>query len=101
VLFLDTIICDLNILKVLESIREKSPKTNVILLTHTQNEEAAVKALSLTVWGYLTVASDITHLINAIRDASKDKIRAEKKILRRGLIRSLSAGRGKLGFFRS
>jgi DNA-binding NarL/FixJ family response regulator len=101
VLLLDTIICDLNILKLLRSIRRKSPKTKMILLTHTQNEEAiAVDAISLCVQGCLTAASDATHLIHAIRAASKDKIRVEKKIITRGLIRSLRAGRSKLGFFR-
>jgi DNA-binding NarL/FixJ family response regulator len=102
VLFLDTIICDLNILKLLQSIGGKSPKTKMILLTHTQHEEAiAADAISLCVPGYLTAASDATHLIHAIGAASKDKIRAEKKIITRRLVRLLPAGRGKLGFLES
>ncbi len=97
VLFLDTIIYDLNILKLLKSIEGKSPKTKVILLTHTQNEEAiATNAVSLCE-GCLTAASGTTDLIHTIRVTSKDKRRAEKKIINGGLPRALRSERGKGG----
>jgi DNA-binding NarL/FixJ family response regulator len=76
VLFFDTIICDSDILKLLRSIEEKSPKTKILLLIHAHDGVSA-NAISPCVQGYLTAVSGATDLIDAIRVASN--IRVEKK----------------------
>ncbi|GEM_PF-4533751 len=100
ILFLDTIISDLDILKLLRSIEEKSPKTKIVVLIHAHDGVTA-NVISLYVQWCLTAASGTTDLIHTIRAASKDKRRTEKKITNGGLPRSLRSGKskvGKLGF---
>lgn len=103
VLFIDTAIPNLDIVKILESVEENSPETKVILLSRTRNEGVIINAISSGVLRYLTATSDARQLIKAIRAISKEGIWAEKKIITRYLIRSLRSGRGrgKLGFFRN
>jgi DNA-binding NarL/FixJ family response regulator len=101
VLFIDTAISSLDMVKLLESIEEKSPKTKILLLIHAYDDRVAANAIFLGAQRYLTAASGATHLIYAIRAANKDKMWTAKKIITRSLPRTLSLGRDKLGFFES
>jgi DNA-binding NarL/FixJ family response regulator len=96
VLFIDTAIPNLDIVKILGLIRErKGAETKVLLLLHTLDEEVIINALSLGVRGYLTDASNAEEFIRAIRAVSKDEIWAEGKIITKVLIRLLPPRGGK------
>ncbi|HSE84402.1 MAG TPA: response regulator, partial [Thermodesulfobacteriota bacterium] len=53
VLFIDAAIPNLDIVKILELIKEKSAETKVLLLLHTVDEKVIINAISLGVRGYL------------------------------------------------
>ena len=96
VLFIDTSIPDIDILEILELIRQKSPETKLLLLVHTLDEEAFINAVSLGIRGYLTEASDTEQFIEAIRAVGKEEIWAEREIVTRILTQLLPLRRSKL-----
>ena len=95
VLFIDAAIPDLDIVKIMELIKEKSAETRVLLLLHKVDEEVIINAISLGVRGYLTDLSKTEQLIQAIRTISKDEIWAERKIVTKALARILYSEEGK------
>ena len=95
ILFIDAAIPDLDIVKTLELIKEKSAETRVLLLLHKVDEEVIINAVSLGVRGYLTDLSKTEQLIQAIRTISKDEIWAERKIVTKALARILYSEEGK------
>jgi DNA-binding NarL/FixJ family response regulator len=96
VLFIDTAIPNLDIVKILGLIREKKgAETKVLLFLHTLDEEVIINALSLGVRGYLTDASSAEEFIQAIKAISKDEIWADIKIITKVLTRLLPPREGK------
>lgn len=95
VLFIDAAIPNLDIVKILELIKEKSAETKVLLLLHTVDEKVIINAISLGVRGYLTDLSKTEQLIQAIRTISKDEIWAQRKIITKALVRLLYSEEGK------
>jgi Response regulator containing a CheY-like receiver domain and an HTH DNA-binding domain len=87
VLFMDTDM--LNVAKILQSIREKSAKTRVLLLLYNLDEETVIKAISLGVRGYLRSTSNIEQFVRAIRTIRQEEIWAERKILTKVVTRFL------------
>ena len=95
ILFIDAAIPDLDIVKTLELIKEKSAETKVLLLLHKVDEEVIINAVSLGVRGYLTDLSKTEQLIQAIRTISKDEIWAQRRIVTKALARILYSEEGK------
>ena len=95
ILFIDAAIPDLDIVKTLELIKEKSAETRVLLLLHKVDEEVIINAVSLGVRGYLTDLSKTEQLIQAIRTISKDEIWAQRRIVTKALARILYSEEGK------
>ncbi|MBI2487227.1 MAG: response regulator transcription factor [Deltaproteobacteria bacterium] len=95
VLFIDSGIPNLDIVKILEYIEEKSTGTKVLLLLHTLSEEAIINALSLGVWGYLTDTSCTGHFIQAVRAVSKGEMWAERRIITKAFARLLPQTKAK------
>ena len=60
VLFIDTAIPHLNIMNILGKIRESNAPTKLLLLLHTQDEEAVIGYISSGVRGCLREASSLT-----------------------------------------
>jgi DNA-binding NarL/FixJ family response regulator len=90
VLFIDTAIPNLDIVKILGLIREKKgAETKVLLLLHTPDEEVIINSLSLGVRGCLTDTSSSEEFIQAIRAISKGEIWADIKIITKVLTRLL------------
>lgn len=81
VLFIDTAIPHLNIMKILEKIRENNAPTKLLLLLHTQDEETVIDAISLGVRGCLREVSSLEQFVQAIRAVSQEEIWADRKIL--------------------
>jgi two-component system, NarL family, invasion response regulator UvrY len=95
VLFIDTALSNLDIQEILESIKQKSAKTKVLLLVHTLDEETFINAVSLGVRGYLTEASDTEQFIEAIKAVGKEEIWAERRIVTKVLTQLLPLRRDK------
>lgn len=74
VLFIDTAIPNLDTLEALESIKEKSPDTKVILLLHNLDEDFIINAISLGVQGFLTGTSNAEQFVQAIKTVRKNEI---------------------------
>ena len=73
---------------------EKEAETKVLLLLHTQDEEAIINNISLGVWECLTKASDVGEFIQAIGAITHDEIWAERKTITKAFSRlSLSKKR--------
>ena len=90
VLFIDTNLPGLDIVKILESIAEKSAETKILLLLHTLDEEPIIDAISLGVRGCLKSTANPEQLIRAVRSISKEEIWAEESIKTKVLTRFLS-----------
>lgn len=93
VLLIDTALPELDIIRVLRSIQDKSLETNVLLMLHTLDEEAIINCLSLGVRGYLTDVSDSAQLIQAITAVSNSETWADAKIITKVITRLLPSGR--------
>jgi DNA-binding NarL/FixJ family response regulator len=89
VLFIDTALPNVDVVKILESIKEKSAETKVILLLYTSDEEVIIGAISSGVHGYLKNTSNPAQFIEAIRAVVKDEIWTERKILTKVITRFL------------
>jgi DNA-binding NarL/FixJ family response regulator len=89
VLFIDTALPNVDVGKILESIKEKSAETKVILLLYASDEEVIIGAISSGVHGYLKNTSNPAQFIQAIRAVVKDEIWTERKILTKVLTRFL------------
>jgi DNA-binding NarL/FixJ family response regulator len=89
VLFIDTALPNVDVVKILESIKEKSAETKVILLLYTSDEEVIIGAISSGVHGYLKNTSNPAQFIQAIRAVVKDEIWTERKILTKVITRFL------------
>jgi DNA-binding NarL/FixJ family response regulator len=100
VLFIDAGLTDLNILKIMELINEKSPETKVVLLLHTSDEETMINAISLGIWGYLTDASNFIQLIRAIKSVHEGEFWAERKIIAKTFSRILLSRKGRQGLIK-
>jgi DNA-binding NarL/FixJ family response regulator len=97
VLFLDSGLPNLDVVKILESIEEKGAKTKVLLLLHTLDEEAAINAISLGVRGYLTDASNAEQLVQAIKAVGRGEVWfAERKVLTKILVQLLPRRKAEL-----
>ncbi|MGH7802653.1 MAG: LuxR C-terminal-related transcriptional regulator [Thermodesulfobacteriota bacterium] len=90
VLFIDTNLPNLDIVKTLESITEKSAETKILLLLHTLDEEPIIDAISLGVQGCLKPTVNPEQFIRAIRSISKEEIWAEEGIKTKVLTRFLT-----------
>jgi DNA-binding NarL/FixJ family response regulator len=92
VLFIDTAVPNLNIIRILEKIRESGAPTKILLLLHTQDEEAVTNFICLGVRGVLRDVSNVEHFVRAIRAVSQEEIWAERRVLTKVITRlSLSS----------
>ena len=97
VLLIDAAICNSDIPELMNSIREKSPETKVLLLLHTIDEDEVIKNISSGVRGCLTDVSNKEHLIQAIRTVSKDSIWMEMSSMTYVLTRLIPVRKSKSG----
>ena len=74
VLFLDVAIPKLDVVNIIDSIKEKSPDTKVLLLLPTRDRDKITNFISLGAKGCLTYRSSPKQIIQAIRAVSKEKI---------------------------
>jgi Response regulator containing a CheY-like receiver domain and an HTH DNA-binding domain len=88
---------ELDIQEILESIRQKSTETKVLLLLHTPDEEVIIDAIYSGARGYLTSALNAMEFIQAIRAVSKDKIWVEIKVITK-ILSPLLPSRSDLSF---
>lgn len=94
VLFIDAALSNLDVVKILESIKEKSTQTKVLLLLRTLDERFIINAISLGARGCLTGLSSAGQFIQAIRTVSNDEIWADIKVITRILTRLLPLKKG-------
>ncbi|HSE83512.1 MAG TPA: response regulator transcription factor [Thermodesulfobacteriota bacterium] len=81
VLFIDTAIPHLSIMSILEKIRESNAPTKLLLLLHTQDEEAVIDCISLGVRGCLREISSLDQFVQAIRAVNQEEIWVERRVL--------------------
>jgi two-component system response regulator NreC len=70
VLLLDLIMPDMNGLEVTRVVRERFPKTNIVILTMHANEAYVLEALQAGAQGYVIKDSSSEELVRAIREAA-------------------------------
>ena len=81
VLFLDTDITNLNIMEMLELIREKRPQTKILLFFHNLDEELVLNGLHLGVRGYMAYESSIELLPKAAKALSRDELWMDANVM--------------------
>ncbi len=81
VLFLDTDIANLNIMEMLELIREKRPQTKILLFFHNLDEELVLKGLHLGIRGYMAYESSIELLPKAAKALSRDELWMDANVM--------------------
>src|SRR5579875_3417492 len=89
VLFIDTALSDLDVVKILETMKEKNTRTKALLLLRALDEGFIINAISLGARGCLTGSSNAGQFIQAIRTVSKDEIWADIKVITKILTRLL------------
>jgi PAS domain S-box-containing protein len=92
VVFIDTDLPNLDMVKTLGSIREQSKNTKTILLLHTLDEDMIMNAFHSGVKGYLTDDLTPEQFLEAIRTVSNDEIWLDLKVLNKLLTQFLHAG---------
>jgi PAS domain S-box-containing protein len=95
VLFIDTALSDLDVVKILETMEEKNTRTKALLLLRALDERFIINAISLGARGCLTGSSNAEQFIQAIRTVSKDEIWADIKVITKILTRLLPSKKGK------
>ncbi len=83
VVLLDIIMPEMDGIKVLPAIREKSPKTKALMLTVSKDETMILKALKAGAKGYLSKDVGISDLIKAIQAVHKGELWVERKLMAR------------------
>jgi len=73
VLILDLMIPSLSGLEALRVIRQRSPRTRVVILSMHSNHEFVVTALREGATGYVLKGSEEEHLVRAVRDVASGK----------------------------
>ena len=85
VVLLDIIMPEMDGIKVLPAIREKSPKTKALMLTAAMDETMIFKSLKAGAKGYLSKDTSISDLIKAIKTVHQGEIWIERKLMARFL----------------
>lgn len=83
IVLLDIIMPEMNGIKVLPAIREKSPKTKALMLTVANDETMILKALKAGAKGYLSKDVGISDLIKAIQAVHQGELWVERKLMAR------------------
>jgi len=83
IVLLDIIMPEMNGIKVLPAIREKSPKTKALMLTVAKDEAMILKALKAGAKGYLSKDVGISDLIKAIQAVHQGELWVERKLMAR------------------
>jgi len=83
IVLLDIIMPEMDGIKVLPAIREKSPKTKALMLTAAKDEAKVFKALKAGAKGYLSKDVSISDLIKAIQAVHKGELWVERKLMAR------------------
>ena len=94
-MFLDIDIANLNILEMLELIREKSAQTRILLFFHNLDEELVLNALHLGVRGYMAYESSIELLPKAAKALSRDELWMDANVMSKILNSLLPLGKFK------
>lgn len=95
ILLIDAGMPKMDIQGILESIREKSPQTKVLILLRALDERFIIDSISWGVRGCLTDKSDREQFIQAIKAVRKNKIWAEVEVITRILTRLIPSKKGK------
>ncbi len=93
VVFIDTDLPNLDIVKILASIKERSKNTKEILLLHTLDEDTIMNAFNSGVQGCFTDELTPEQFLEAIRTVSKGEIWLDLKVINKLLTCFLPAGK--------
>ena len=83
IVLLDIIMPEMDGIKVLPAIKEKSPKTKALMLTASKDEAMILKALKAGAKGYLSKDVGISDLIKAIQAVHQGELWVERKLMAR------------------
>jgi len=83
IVLLDIIMPEMDGIKVLPAIREKSPNTKALMLTVANDEAMILKALKAGAKGYLSKDVGISDLIKAIQAVHQGELWVERKLMAR------------------
>jgi len=83
IVLLDIIMPEMNGIKVLPAIKEKSPDTKALMLTVASDEAMIFKALKAGAKGYLTKNVSISDLTKAIQAVHQGELWVERKLMAR------------------
>ena len=89
--FVDIGLPDISGVKLLEIIKEKSPKTEVIILTANTSVDNAIKSLNLGAYAYVLKPYEIDEILSLIkRILEKQELEIENKLLMEDLKKAVS-----------
>lgn len=97
IVLLDTSLPNMNDIKIIPAIREKSKKTKVLVFSKSRNESVIFKALKSGAKGYVSQDVSIEVLIKAIQKVYKGELWVERKLMARffdGEVSADSQGEG-------
>ena len=83
IVLLDIIMPEMDGIKVLPAIREKSPKTKALMLTFAKDEAMILKALKAGAKGYVSKDVGISDLIKAIQAVHQGELWVERRLMAR------------------
>jgi len=83
VVLLGIITPEIDGIQIIPPLREKSPKTKVLMFTSSMDEAAILKALKVGAKGYLPKDSSVSDLVKAIQAVHEGELWIERKLMSR------------------
>ena len=83
IIILDIFLPEVSGIEVLASIKQKSPDTRALMITHARDEPAIIKAIRAGAKGYLSRNTNISEIIKAIQVVHQGEFWVQRKLVNR------------------
>ena len=83
IIILDIFLPEVSGIEVLASIKQKSPDTRALMITHARDEQAIIKAIRAGAKGYLSRNTNISEIIKAIQVVHQGEFWVQRKLVNR------------------
>jgi len=83
IIILDIFLPEVSGIEVLASIKQKSPDTMALMITHARDEQAIIKAIRAGAKGYLSRNTNISEIIKAIQVVHQGEFWVQRKLVNR------------------
>ena len=83
IIILDIFLPEVSGIEVIASIKQKSPDTRALMITHARDEQAIIKAIRAGAKGYLSRNTNISEIIKAIQVVHQGEFWVQRKLVNR------------------